>query len=636
MDLTECYLPFRENVTCSVTNLQSFTVYQVRVRERCTDFIYDSDWGYSDPIMTTMPVQAGVPVDMRIVPNSITAFFFDVSWQAGASGQCIFKEWVGRFVSRRGLLDGSLLADYLFLTGAACLRRVASGSDVSSRLKQNSTYAVRVQETCTDPNANGDFAMLSENATTIIATIPADPPENLTVSNETVAYSDILHSSYSAYTFLLEFDAGEPYVGQLECAKDCYFTGWAVEVRENWTDGNFSNETNYTELNYSLWVPRDECKNEESRHMVRETCYDGYTELLDSDFSSELPDRQILVLMGWHVASGTGAAQESLSGHPCWGADAADSWASALTPQRCCVNPPFGDARCWMNGLDFDLCCTRWLHPRTPEPVHQRLKEDLTNCMQGAAPDAQPSTECRMSAYAAIEGSPLGRLLWCAIETAHCSRVFDVFIGSGCSAATAAAAVSARRASPRPVPVVIGFEDPEPQRAQKSHAALARWRARRLPVGGIGKQQLQQLRATSLRLRSWVEEKGGEEAFVGLLAGPMRPRNSSCSECLSQWALDCPERCVYSFGAIEAACEALRGVDLVFLDSDGSAADGWLVEWLQVERACAPRLVLLLNLSLPNHGAWIKERLLTLGYTEVWRDGLLVNPGEYTEFPSEV
>ncbi|CAE7223767.1 unnamed protein product [Symbiodinium microadriaticum] len=102
MDLTECYLPFRENVTCSVTNLQSFTVYQVRVRERCTDFIYDSDWGYSDPIMTTMPVQAGVPVDMRIVPNSITAFFFDVSWQAGASGQCIFKEWVGRPVLQAG------------------------------------------------------------------------------------------------------------------------------------------------------------------------------------------------------------------------------------------------------------------------------------------------------------------------------------------------------------------------------------------------------------------------------------------------------------------------------------------------------------------------------------------------------
>ncbi|CAE7548399.1 unnamed protein product, partial [Symbiodinium natans] len=167
---------------------------------------------------------------------------------------------------------------------------------MKSRLKQNSTYAVRIQETCTDPNANGEFTMLQENVTTIIATVPADAPENLTVSNET------------AYTFLLEFDAGDAY--------DCYFTGWAVEVRENWTEGNFSNETNYTELNYSLWVPRDECKNEEAfprnrmrcvvprlrKHSiydakVRETCYDGYTTLLDSDFSSELPDRQAETLV---------------------------------------------------------------------------------------------------------------------------------------------------------------------------------------------------------------------------------------------------------------------------------------------------------------------------------------------------
>ena len=176
-DLEECYLPFRDNagslilqsrnsqiapgasafitlvgqVTCSVTGLQSSTVYQatclifelslarslhsvdevvqsgpciksyvryayhprsivlqVRVRERCTDFIYDSDWGYSDPIQTTMPIQAGPPMDlasavlsielsilklsvrifqppckaMQVVANSITAFFFDVAWQA--------------------------------------------------------------------------------------------------------------------------------------------------------------------------------------------------------------------------------------------------------------------------------------------------------------------------------------------------------------------------------------------------------------------------------------------------------------------------------------------------------------------------------------------------------------------------
>ena len=48
---------------------------------------------------------------------------------------------------------------------------------------------------------------------------------------------------------------------------------------------------------------------------------------------------------------------------------------------------------------------------------------------------------------------------------------------------------------------------------------------------------------------------------------------------------------------------------------------------LEVERACAPGLVLLLNLSLPNHGAWIKERLLALGYTEIWRGQVLLHSG---------
>ena len=31
---------------------------------------------------------------------------------------------------------------------------------------------------------------------------------------------------------------------------------------------------------------------------MRETCYDGYTTALDSDFSSELPDRQASVVRG--------------------------------------------------------------------------------------------------------------------------------------------------------------------------------------------------------------------------------------------------------------------------------------------------------------------------------------------------
>eukprot|EP00434_Breviolum_minutum_P006980 symbB.v1.2.006157.t2/scaffold360.1/size220131/11 len=304
-DLTECesQLQFRENVTCSVTGLQSYTEYQVRVRERCTNFIYDSDWGLSDPFFTSMPIQAGLPTDVKLVPNSVTAFFFDVSWMAGAPGQCIFKEWVMEVYQTSPEPESWALPPLIELLDepqkwvrhkcvASRENAQCRPGDLPRSLKQNSTYSVRVKESCTDPNADGEFVMLDVNVTTIIALVPAEPPENLTVSNET------------AYTFLLEFDAGMP--------NDCYFTGWGVEVRENWTfDANFSNETNYTELNYSLWVPREECKEEEvfprnrmrcvvprlRKHSsydakVQETCYVGYTLALDSEFSEDLPNRQ--------------------------------------------------------------------------------------------------------------------------------------------------------------------------------------------------------------------------------------------------------------------------------------------------------------------------------------------------------
>ena len=212
--------------------------------------------------------------------------------------------------------------------------------------------------------------------------------------------------------------------------------------------------------------------------------------------------------------------------------------------------------------------------------------------MREPAPHTQPSAECRESAYAATEGTRVGRLIWCAVVRGRVSRVFDMFVGSGCSAATAAAAMSARAgqgAEQAQRAVVIGFEDPEPQRARRARAALAPWRPRRLPVGGTRLQRLQRLRAASLRLRSLMDSGSGSkdaQVSVGILAGPLRPNSSDCTLCSSLWALDCPERCVYEFGAIEAACEGLRGVDLVFLDSDGSAADGWLVEWLQDLLSC--------------------------------------------------
>ena len=34
---------------------------KVRVRERCTNFIYDSDWGYSAAFFSAMPIRAALP-----------------------------------------------------------------------------------------------------------------------------------------------------------------------------------------------------------------------------------------------------------------------------------------------------------------------------------------------------------------------------------------------------------------------------------------------------------------------------------------------------------------------------------------------------------------------------------------------
>ncbi|CAJ1458482.1 unnamed protein product [Effrenium voratum] len=208
-DLTECEneMQFRENLTCTVTGLLSNTPYQVRVRETCTNYIYDSGWGYSPQFYSSMPVQAGLPQAFAVVENSVTAFFFDVTWVAGPAGQCVFKEWVMEvYQSSPEMGDWALpplvqlLDDSQTWVEHKCLASRAAPlcrpGDLPRSLKQNSTYAVRVKESCTDPNADGDFVMLDFNVTTSIALEPAEAPDNLTISNET------------AYTFLLEFDAG--------------------------------------------------------------------------------------------------------------------------------------------------------------------------------------------------------------------------------------------------------------------------------------------------------------------------------------------------------------------------------------------------------------------------------------------
>jgi len=83
-EVEECIpqLNSRTNTTCTITGLSSFTRYRLRVKEVCTSYVYDSNWGYMPDFNTTMPIPAGPPRNLSHVPDSITAFFFDVSWIA--------------------------------------------------------------------------------------------------------------------------------------------------------------------------------------------------------------------------------------------------------------------------------------------------------------------------------------------------------------------------------------------------------------------------------------------------------------------------------------------------------------------------------------------------------------------------
>merc|ERR1711924_13335 len=97
----------RQNSTCRITGLESYTLYSIRIKETCTDYIFDSFWGYMNPTFTAMPIPAGPPQNFRVspvdtaryfVPNhplAIYAFFFDVRWTAAfvPGGECIFKRW---------------------------------------------------------------------------------------------------------------------------------------------------------------------------------------------------------------------------------------------------------------------------------------------------------------------------------------------------------------------------------------------------------------------------------------------------------------------------------------------------------------------------------------------------------------
>ena len=284
-----------------------------------------------------------------------------------------------------------------------------------------------------------------------------------------------------------------------------------------------------------------------------------------------------------------------------------------------------------------------------------KMKTNLDICMRRPAL-MKPHGPCSKSAYFAGEGAPIGRLLFCAVQVGRVGRVLDVFLRSGCSGATALAAMTERDSgatglgdsynsskssdsfeiglldsvleSTQPtksteLSVLVGFEDLDFARARAARSALKAWQPRRV------KASTATLYAVASRLRQGLQGvqglQGRQKAWI--LSAQLRSNATGCQKCTTVWTVDCPEKCTYHYGAIEAVCEGLKGIDLVFWDSDGSAADGWLLEWLSIERACAPRFVLLMNLSLPNHGAWIRERLRASGYQEVWWDAKILHPG---------
>lgn len=246
-----------------------------------------------------------------------------------------------------------------------------------------------------------------------------------------------------------------------------------------------------------------------------------------------------------------------------------------------------------------------------------QMKADLDTCMKTKVfteEKSQESPRCSNSAYSA--SAPIGRLLFCAVEVAGVQRVMDVFLGSGCSGATALAAMQTGG-------VLVGFEDLDVHHARAARENLHKGiRPHRVVLSGNVSTWLsvRALKALASRLHQ-------TKSAAWVLSAKLRPNSPGCQDCARFWTVDCPEKCTYQYGVIEAVCEGLKGVDLVFWDSDGSAADGWLPEWLSIERTCAPRFVLLLNLSLPNHGAWIRERLRAFGYREIWWDAKILNPG---------
>ena len=137
-----------QEASCRVPlGLGSFTEYEARARERCSDPVLDAGagWAYLGATRTLAPVRADAPMNLQV--SLLSPFRLSVTWQAGVSaGQCAFDGWrvevsASAAPSWRTVPECELLAqrDGTVECMADMLLFSAAGG-----------YDVRVYERCTD------------------------------------------------------------------------------------------------------------------------------------------------------------------------------------------------------------------------------------------------------------------------------------------------------------------------------------------------------------------------------------------------------------------------------------------------------------------------------------------------------
>eukprot|EP00439_Symbiodinium_sp_Y106_P066121 s834_g10.t1 len=237
-----CVIEGRSVTSCKVHDVKSYSFYEVKMRERCSDATAESV--DATLIAEVWPFLSDAPDNMTV--TSPEPFTLNVKWDPGDPQECVFSHWDVQVQGRRvGDLDDTFSRESVtdkwygmiwdlegnasFLNWSTTIDscRLVGQRDVAecniTGLISNALYDVRIAERCVDERA--DSPWLVER---LQATIPAWAlmPLGPNVSNVTTTTMD------------LEWAASEP--------RDCLFSSWKVEVKP-------------TAITDDDWIPVPEC-----------------------------------------------------------------------------------------------------------------------------------------------------------------------------------------------------------------------------------------------------------------------------------------------------------------------------------------------------------------------------------------